>query len=71
MSIKVTKPTMINGRSEDSYTVDDLIGLVVESEAAIAGFNKVNSESKTVKALIAKEQAGIADLIKILDARQV
>jgi hypothetical protein len=71
MAIKVTTPTMINGRSDDSYSVDDLISLIVDSELAIEGFLKVNTESKTVGALVARERGGIADLVKVLDTRKI
>lgn len=71
MSIKVTSPTLINGRGADSYSVQDLINVVTSAEATQASLKAMKTKSKTVSALIAKEQAGIDAVVAILDAREV
>lgn len=71
MSIQVSNPTLINGRGEDSFSVEDLIGLIRKSEEQIKSLEGVNTESKTVKALIKREQDGIAAIVKILDSREI
>ena len=71
MTIKVTNPVFVNGREQSSYTVDDLIHLITSAEKEVHVLGTMQAESKTVKALVAKKQSGIADLVKVLDARKL
>lgn len=71
MSIQVTTPTFINGLVADSFGIDTLIELIGKSQSKCKELNELGFESKTVKALIAREEAGIKAAIAILDARKV
>lgn len=71
MSIKVTTPTMINGRGESSYTTGDLIELISSSVAEVKRLNDLGFESKTVAAMIERETKGQQAALKILDARKL
>ena len=68
MSISVTTPTFVNGVSADSLSIESLIGA---SQKRVAELNDLGFESKTVGALIAKEEKGIKAAIAVLDARKV
>ena len=69
MAIIVSSPTMINGRSADSFTNDELINLIADSQKEVNRLKGLNFESKTLSAMIKKEEKGIKDAIVVLDAR--
>ena len=71
MSIKVTNPTLINGRGASDFSTDELLGLIRSAEANVKSLEEISTESKTVKALIAREHAGVKAIVAILDAREV
>jgi len=71
MSISVTTPTFVNGVSADSLSIESLIDLIGASQKRVAELNDLGFESKTVSALIAKEEKGIKAAIAVLDARKV
>jgi len=71
MSISVTKPTFVNGVAADSFGIDQLIDLIGASQKRVTELQGLGFESKTVAALIAKEEKGIASAIAVLDARKV
>ena len=71
MSITVTNPTFINGAFSDSISTDELLNLIAKSKRRAAELTGMGIESKTVAALIAKEEKGIAAAIVVLDSREV
>ena len=70
-TIKVTNPTFVNGVEQSNYSVDQLIDLITKAEKDIATLGTMQAESKAVAKLIAIKQAGVTDLVKVLDAREV
>ncbi len=71
MSIKVTHPTFVNGNEQSCYDIECLISMVVSSRDQIKKWRDVGVKSSTIESLIAEEEAGITDLVKVLDEREV
>lgn len=71
MAIKVTTPTFVNGNPESSFSTSQLIDLIRQAKASTKALIDVGEKSTTIDKLVAKEEAGIAALVKVLDAREV
>ena len=64
---------MIDSRSADSYNYEELIGMVQNTKAAIKSLTEANEgvESKTIEALIKKQEKALSSLISELDSRKI
>ena len=69
MSIRVTNPVFVNGSPESSLSTDQLISFIRAAKDSVKSLSEIDVESKTIKALIAKEEKGIADILVVLDGR--
>ena len=68
MSITITKPTFINGNEAGTVSTDALLSLICAAKKRATELEEMGIESKTVTAMIAKENAGIASAIAELDS---
>lgn len=70
-AIKVTNPTFVNGLEQSNYTIDQLIGMIASSKKAVKALKDTDVKSTTIDKLIAREEAGVAAVLKVLDKREV
>lgn len=68
--LKITTPTLINGRDASSFTIDQLIDMVTTEESHIEKLSVVKHKSKAIAKLAARHQANIDAIIVILDSRE-
>jgi hypothetical protein len=71
MSIRVTKPVFINGVPADSVSIDELLSLISKSQARVTELKAMELKSKTVDAIVASEEKGVAAALVELDTRKV
>lgn len=71
MSIKVTNPTFINGVNADGVSNDVLLDTIATAQKQVTRLKGMGVKSKTVDAMIAKEEDGIKAAIDVLDSREI
>jgi len=67
--IKITHVTYINSTPVENIKDDELIEIIKKAEENVAELKKVKAKSEKIKTKIAELEAGIGEVVAILDAR--
>lgn len=68
--LKITRPTLVNGRDVTTYSDDELLDFIRHEEALINDLGGIKAKSKAITRLREQHQANIDELVKLLDSRE-
>lgn len=68
--LKITRPTLVNGRDVTTYSDDELLSFIRHEEALINDLGGIKAKSKAITRLREQHQANIDELVKLLDSRE-